>query len=259
MAETTAREQEREPYAVYPMVEEGDASGRVAAVYEDALRRLPFIPSFLKSVALCPPYLILAWEQASTVVATDMFADAKTALVAAARATGAAPQVSERAAGVMRHVVDPTAQMILLACGLDAALSRDLVGAPSPGLFARDNRSETASAVQEPQPLDPSTFARVRSAMDTPIVNTVWRNLAAAGEFDRNWSEIERVLLATRAHSVRLQEVAHSLALRLSWGCVASPEALTGADIGDAVPGMRSVLQAYIKTLPRLLALVSRL
>lgn len=247
---------ERDPYAVYPMVEEGDASGRVAAVYADALRRLPFIPSFLKSVAVCPPYLVLAWEQASSVVDARAFSEAKTTLMTAARGTGPAPRVSERATDVLRTVADPTAQMILLAFGLDAALSGDLVGAPATGRLGTDATPDLSA--HRPAPLDPTTFARVRAAMDTPIVNTVWRNLSSAGEFDSSWPELERVLLEARDASVMLQDVAHQLTMRLPWKRVASPAALEAAGIGDALPGMRSVLQAYMKTLPRLLALVAR-
>lgn len=38
---------------------------------------------------------------------------------------------------------------------------------------------------------------------------------------------------------------------------VASRDALVAAGIGDAAPGMAAVLDAYVKTLPRLLVLAS--
>jgi hypothetical protein len=47
----------------YPMIEEDEATGRVAAVYADVLARAPLVPSLLKSLGVCPPYLVLAWEQ----------------------------------------------------------------------------------------------------------------------------------------------------------------------------------------------------
>jgi len=50
-------------FAIYPMVEEAEATGVVAAVYAELLRRMPFVPSLFKSLAVCPPYLVLAYEQ----------------------------------------------------------------------------------------------------------------------------------------------------------------------------------------------------
>ena len=50
-------------FVPYPMIEEDEATGRVAAVYTRVLEHSAFVPSFLKSLALCPPYLVLAWEQ----------------------------------------------------------------------------------------------------------------------------------------------------------------------------------------------------
>ena len=39
-------------FAIYPMVEEGEATGAVAGVYAALLTRMPFVPSLFKSFAL---------------------------------------------------------------------------------------------------------------------------------------------------------------------------------------------------------------
>jgi hypothetical protein len=53
-------------FAIYPMVEEHEATGRVAGVYNQILESMPFVPSLFKSLATCPGYLVLAWDQAPT-------------------------------------------------------------------------------------------------------------------------------------------------------------------------------------------------
>jgi len=50
-----------DPMALYPMVEEATATGTVAAVYAQIVAVMPIVPSVFKSLALCPPYLVLAW------------------------------------------------------------------------------------------------------------------------------------------------------------------------------------------------------
>ncbi len=58
-------------YAFYPMVEESEATGVVAGVYTELLQRMPFVPSLFKSLAVCPPYLVLAYEQCGSVLDSD--------------------------------------------------------------------------------------------------------------------------------------------------------------------------------------------
>ena len=57
-------------FAIYPMVEEAEATGVVAGVYAELLSRMrmPFVPSLFKSLAVCPPYLVLAYEQCEGVL-----------------------------------------------------------------------------------------------------------------------------------------------------------------------------------------------
>jgi hypothetical protein len=54
-----------------------------------------------------------------------------------------------------------------------------------------------------------------------------------------------------------LQAGAVDVARGLPWTVVASRDALDAAGVGDAAPGMTAVLDAYVKTLPRLLVLAS--
>lgn len=58
-------------FAIYPMVDEGEATGVVAGVYAALLTRMPFVPSLFKSFALCPHYLVLAYEQSTGVLYSD--------------------------------------------------------------------------------------------------------------------------------------------------------------------------------------------
>lgn len=55
-------------FAIYPMVEEREATGVVAGVYAELLTRMPFVPSLFKSFALCPQYLVLAYAQSAGVL-----------------------------------------------------------------------------------------------------------------------------------------------------------------------------------------------
>lgn len=62
----------RDGFAINPMVEEGEATGAVPAVYVDILERLPMVPSLYKSLAACPHYL--AWEQSVGILGKEPFA-----------------------------------------------------------------------------------------------------------------------------------------------------------------------------------------
>ncbi len=53
---------DRDGFADYPMVDEDQATGRVAGVYAQLLDGMPFVPSLFESLALCPGYLVLAAE-----------------------------------------------------------------------------------------------------------------------------------------------------------------------------------------------------
>lgn len=61
----------------------------------------------------------------------------------------------------------------------------------------------------------------------------------------------------TRAVADRLQSDAIASTRQIEWLVVASPQALAEGAIADAVPGVAAVLDAYVKTLPRVLALAA--
>jgi hypothetical protein len=69
----------------YPMVEEADATGTVAAVDARLLEDMPFVPSLFTSLALCPGYLVLACEQAAGALSESSYAEAAEHLVSSAR------------------------------------------------------------------------------------------------------------------------------------------------------------------------------
>jgi hypothetical protein len=61
----------------------------------------------------------------------------------------------------------------------------------------------------------------------------------------------------SRATADDLQARAVDVARGLPWTVVASRDALSAAGVGDAAAGMTAVLDGYVKTLPRPLALAS--
>lgn len=256
---TDPMERLKHPFAAYPMVEEAQATGRVAAVYADAANQLSFVPSLLKTLAVCPPYLVLAWEQAKPMLDQRAFAEAAEAVIAAAR-TGAPPAVGADAAEILREFAGPLARMVLLGCGLHAALSGAVSGQAAVGDAPPSPGSPLPDAAPSPfENTDLESYGRVRAALDTPIVNTVWRKLSVSGKLANSWPTIEEAARRTRPHATDLQGAAYDIAMRLPWSPVASGAALRGVDMEDAAAGMTAILDAYIKTLPRALVLVADL
>ena len=243
----------------FPMVEEGAAVGRVAAVYADASDRMPFVPSLLKSLAVCPPYLVLAWQQVGAVLEESALADAASRLAADVElAATPPPDPGDRA--LLVGFVDPIAKMLLLSCGLLAALDGDLRGRPSAiGEIASPPDGPLSSSLPGTRDLNghAAELGRIRATLDTPIINTIWRTAAAEGRLERLWAKLEPQATATRAAADRVQQAAIAGALRLPWHAVADRAALARSGISDAQPGMRVILDAYATTLPRVLALVA--
>lgn len=244
--------------AAYPMVEETEATGRVAAVYADLLAGgMPFVPSVFKSLALCPAYLVLAHDQAAGVLEEPAFADAAHELVATVRSASRPPPEPEARQG-LTDFVQPLARMLLLTAGLREALDGRLQAPP-----ARPRAHRTGSA-QLPQPApstteaaEPVLFGEIRATLRTPIVNTIWRSLAASGQLGAAWRALGPQVAQTRPAADGLQRHALAVAGRLPWRTVASAESLAGCEAGDAAPGMRAVLTTYLLTLPRVLALAA--
>lgn len=245
--------------AEFPMVEEAAATGRVAAVYADAASRAPFVPSILKSLAVCPPYLVLAWNQVG-----PLLGEADLAQAAAALAGGvtdvAEPPADAGDRDLLGGFVGPLSTMSLVCAGLLAALDGELPGRPS----------ATGDAPPPPdEPLEgsvPSTgdlgddaelLGRIRAQLGTPIVNSIWRKAAAEGRLQRIWDQLGPQAAATRAAAERLQQRAEVAARDVPWPAVADRPALARAGIADAEAGVRAVLDAYAITLPRVLVLAA--
>lgn len=244
--------------AAYPMVEEQDAAGRVAAVYAQVLDRMPMVPSLFKSLATCPPYLVLAWRQARGVLDDGQASDAGGRLAALAEDV-TPPPGDDRAREELARFVGPLGRMLVVTSGLRLALDGDVDAPPA------DAAIEPGGVVPSPErdvpPLaelsDPDVLGAIRSQLATPIVNSLWRHLAGMGLLDVAWAHLtDHAAGAVRAAD-ELAGHSRSLASKLRWGTAASPDAMAIAGCADAASGMRAVLDAYLLTLPRVLALVA--
>jgi hypothetical protein len=244
-------------FALYPMVEEADATGVVAGVYAALLEQMPFVPSLFKSFAVCPPYLVIAHEQASGVLGLDAFSDTAAALAASVHDETSPPEQAE-VRETLAEFVQPLSRMLLLASGLWLALHDELEAPPAPG---------TAPAPRPVRPSAPAPTAReashevvygeIRAQLATPMINTIWRRLAERGQLAAAWLALQPQAAGTVRPAGALGRRALGSARELAWPVAASPAALAASGIPDAVPGMAAVLDAYLVTLPRVLVLAS--
>lgn len=249
-------------FAIYPMVEEAEATGAVAAVYVDMLERLPMVPSLFKSLAACPGYLVLAWEQSTGVLGEESFADQARQLSASVR-DATRPPDREDCREQLGGFVDPLARMLLVSAGLYQALTGGLEGPPASGVVplhsaTRSPRAAPSSPV--PSQWDaghPETFGEIRAALQTPIINSVWRALAGTSRLETTWTALAPQVDAVWPATEQLRTDALQAATALPWGVVTSPEALANAGVVDAAPAMQAILDAYVKTLPRVLTLAA--
>ena len=244
-------------FATYPMVEESEATGVVAGVYAELLTRMPFVPSLFKSLALCPGYLVLAYEQSVGVLDGDELPASGQQLAASVR-DAVRPPEQEQVRQTLAAFVGPIGRMLVLSSGLLLALDGELDAPPAPGErpATRPVEPDRPAPSQWEAPA-PSAYGEIRRALDTPMVNTIWRRLAADGLLEQAWSVLGPQAAASRPAADALQQRALDAARRLPWTVVADRAALDAAGVGDAAPGMTSVLDAYVKTLPRLLVLAS--
>ena len=245
--------------ADYPMIEEDEAVGRVAAVYGAALERAPFVPSLLKSLALCPQYLLLAWDQASAVLDETEFRQAASRLGAMVE-DAATPPADVHDRELIGAFVGPLGRMLLLSCGLLASLEGNLAGrAPATDPRVAPPRAPLQAALPDVRQLTAHApvLGRIRLKLDTPIVNSVWRKAAAEGRLETVWEHLEPQAPRTRERADALQDAAISAAVDLPWKGVADRSALRAMGVEDAEPGVRAILRAYVTTLPRVLTLVA--
>lgn len=243
--------------ALYPMVEEGDATGVVAGVYAALLDDMPFVPSLFKSLAVCPAYLVLAHAQASAALQTEGFRSTAQELSGSVR-DAARPPEQDDVRAALAEFVGPLGRMLLLSAGLLAAVRGELDGEPAspeapPVRPVRPDRP-VPTAWDAPAP---RRYGEIRAALETPLVNSIWRQLAGGGMLDAAWVALAPQVAATRPAADALQARAEAAARRFTWPVVASPAALDRAGVADAAPGVAAVVDAYLTTLPRVLALVA--
>ncbi len=113
-------------FATYPMVEEAEATGAVAGVHAQLLTRMPFLPNLFKSFTVCPPYLVLAYEQAAGLLDGDELTQAGQDLEASVRDVVQPPE-QEQVRHALATFVGPLGRMLLLSlafCWRSTASSR---------------------------------------------------------------------------------------------------------------------------------------
>jgi hypothetical protein len=241
----------------YPMVEEADATGVVAAVYARLLDGMPFVPSLFKSLALCPGYLVLAYEQAAPVLAHPSFGSTAQQLITSVH-EAAGPPADAEVRGALAEFAGPLSRMLLLAAGMRLALDGELDVPPAPGSTPAPRPVEPRSHVPATEDApSPRLYGEIRTALETPLVNSIWRSLAGRGLLDAAWAQLGPQVSASRPTAENLRERAVEAARRLPWQVAATPASLERAGIADAHPGMAAVLDAYLTTLPRVLVLVA--
>ena len=246
-----------DPFAIYPMIEEPEASGVVAGVYAQLLESLPFVPSLFKSLALSPGYLVLAYEQAAAVMQDDAFRAAAQELSNSVGDAARPPEDAE-VQQTLAQFVGPLGRMLLLSCGLLLALEGRLEVEPasSPRPDPRPVRPERQQPSQWQAPA-PALYGEIRAALQAPLVNTIWRTLAGKGQLESAWGALAPQVESTRRVADALQGNAMQAAQQVRWTVGATPAALERAGVADVAPGMAAVLDAYVKTLPRVLVLAA--
>jgi hypothetical protein len=246
-----------ETFVIYPMVEEHEATGRVAACFGAILGSRPFVPSLFKSLALCPDYLVLAWDQASHAMDLEAFATAADGLATTA-AEQVAPVADDRVREALAAFVDPLGRMLLLSAGLLLGLEGALDGRQASAEAPPSSDATPSRKVPTQWEADADgIFDDIRSALGTPILNSVWRALAGDDLLEPAWSELAPRAARAREAGRGVQDDALSSARALEWPVVAGPDALRAAGVADVAPGMAAVLDAYVKTLARVLVLVA--
>lgn len=244
-------------FVAYPMVGEDDATGVVAAVYAALLEEMPFVPSLFKSLALCPGYLVLAHEQSAPVLSNASFDSSAQQLVSSVREVTRPPDDADVRAG-LAEFAGPLSRMLLLSAGLRLALDGELDLPSAPGDAPATRPVEPRNPAPSPSDAPaPQLYGEIRAALETPIVNSIWRSLAGRDLLEPAWAALGPQVAAGRPAADDLQARAPEAARGLPWRVAATPAALEQAGLGDARPGMTRVLDAYLTTLPRVLVLVA--
>ena len=259
MGRSPSSRSELEP-ASYPMVDEDEATGRVAGVYADILSTFPMVPSLFKSFAVSPTYLELAWDQSRRVLGDDDFA-ARTRRVVDEAADVVPPHPDSDVRALLGRFVGALGKMLLLTSGLRLALDGVLDATPAAPMDELEQEPDLRVALDVPptSAMRPADVGMVRSALATPIVNSIWRVAADRGLLAEAWRELSAHLASPDfvERSDQVRRGALRSAREIGWDVVASRQALANAGLPDGAAGIDAILDAYLMTLPRVLTLVA--
>lgn len=184
-------------------------------------------------LALRPRYLVLAHEQAGPALREDTFAGQLADSVRNAAAPPADPAVRAALAGFLA----PLSRMTLLAAGLRCALAGDLDVPPTPGRppSTRPVRPERPAPSPQDAPA-PGVQGRIRAALRTPIINSIWRALGPRRPADGGLGCARSA--GRRQPAGRRRAAAARLGTgQVPWQVGAIPAALEAAGVADAAPG----------------------
>lgn len=246
-----------------PMAPERAVTGRVAAVYADIRTRMPFVPSFFKSLALNPVYLELVWLQVREL--TDpLDAEAEALRRRGAELAGAAG-APVLPAGPREVLVPfgPVVPRMLLTAELAAGLlGGEIAEVPRPPLElapAAGPIAAPAMDVVEPaaaRDADRTLYADIQQTYGVPFVASLFRALAARGELAPAWAVAGPFQRSPggRRLAERLAEAGRARVRQRFRSGFAGPRALEAAGQGDAVAGLAELLDLYRLALPQAFA-----
>ena len=252
-----------------PMTPERHATGRVAAVYLDIRRQVPFVPSFFKSLAINPSYLELAWLQIRE--SGPRLDELAASLVDDAEERGEGlglPRLSPGCRDVLAPFRPVVPRMVLIAEYLGRLLAGELGarpvatheplpavdGVPDPDLPVREPRESTDETTRR-------IYLEIQATYGVPLVASLFRSLAASGRLEEAWDVGGPFQSASEgyAHAEWLSSRAGALLtadpeLRSGF---ATRDALTERGDGDAVPALLELLELYRIALPQALAFMT--
>jgi hypothetical protein len=221
------------------MQDEEAAGGLVAAVFRDVRRRMPFVPAFLKALAVVDEAALEeAWLQARA-----LFDEPRSAHSARRLAATAGAELDYAPSHEVRSAVAPFAAelptLLLVITSLSLTLEGRIEPQPKPPADFPDS-GPLPEAVPE-QRGDHALFDDISRVYGTTYVPSMYRGLAAAGVLEEPWGAIGPYLdsRSGRDHVAVLAEAAELEALLYPEAAVLRAE--------SALP----VLEQFRRALPR--------
>ena len=252
-----------------PMTPERHATGRVAAVYLDIRRHVPFVPSFFKSLAINPSYLELAWLQIRE--AGPRLDELAAQLVDEAEKRGddlGLPRLSSTCREVLVPFRPVVPRMVLIAEYLGRLLAGELAARPPATqvpLPSAKTVPDPAVPVREPRASTDETtrriYVEIQATYGVPLVASLFRSLAASGQLEEAWAVGGPFQAAPEgyAHAGWISSRAIALLagdpdLRSGF---ATRDALAERGDADAAPAILELLELYRIALPQALAFMT--